>query len=499
MLKGSAPLLALLATVGLACGVTPSEAPQPDVDVAGNAPETIDTLVSFNQIAVYQGVKVTLLDEGAVTTPNAPVVPGRPALVRVHARTAPPAEGTSTFRKQLRLTAELRVHVDGEEDVVLTDGPRTITPTLDEAEIRSTFIFELEGDQVKPGARLSVELRDPSGNDPTTVRYPASDDEPGLSMNVGPVAPTLKVKLVPVQYDADGSGRLPPLDDKTVEGYRTGLYKLYPAADVEITVREPLNWPLVVEPTGAGWDGLLDAIMKTRRDDAPPDDVYYVGIFNPAPTEREYCARGCVLGVAPWTPIRDVAQRAALVVGYPSERAYGTMAQEIAHAMGRAHAPCGNPAGIDKKYPYTSGGIGVWGWDIVEKQLIDPDDRVYDFMSYCNPVWVSDYTFKALYERMVEDAEAAAAQGGTARKTAKTYRVAEDGSLRPGPTIDVVPGSVAGETFVLEDASHTTIGEIRGWFQPTSAIGGGYLVVADDAPVTTLKGARFVRTITRQK
>jgi hypothetical protein len=474
--------------------------PEPTVEVAGNAPETIDSIVSFNQIAVYQGVKVTLLDNGQVTAPNAPVVPGRPALVRIHAKTAPPPAGTATPRKPIRLKAELRVHVDGEQDIVLTDGPRTLTATLDEATITSTFNFELEAEQVKPGATISVSLFDPSGKDPTTVRYPA-EEEPALSMNVGPIAPKLKVRLVPVEYGGDGSGRVPPLDDETVEAYRKGLYKLYPVADVEVSIREPLKWPLVVEPTGKGWDELLDAIMKTRKGDAPPDDVYYVGIFNPAPTEREYCQRGCVLGVAPWSTLRETSFRAALVVGYPSERANGTMAQEIAHAMGRAHAPCGNPAGIDKKYPYTSGGIGVWGWDIIEKELIDPDDRVFDFMSYCNPVWVSDYTFKALYERMVQDAEAAAHEGGGGeeRRSAKTYRVAEDGSIRPGPTIDVSASSVADETFVLEDASHAVVGEIRGFFWPTSGIGGGYLVVPDDPPAAALKAARFVRAITLQK
>src|SRR5690606_20722700 len=144
-------------------------------------------------------------------------------LVRVHARTAPPAEGASTHRKPVRLKADLRIHVDGEEDVVLTDGPRTVTLTLDEATITSTFNFDLEGEQVKPGATLSVELYDPSGADPTTVRYPAKEDDPALPMNVGPLGPRLKVKLFPVRYEADGSGRLPPLDEKTVEEYRKGL------------------------------------------------------------------------------------------------------------------------------------------------------------------------------------------------------------------------------------------------------------------------------------
>jgi hypothetical protein len=66
--------------------------------------------------------------------------------------------------------------------------------------------------------------------------------------------------------------------------------------------------------------------------------------------------------------------------------------------MGRLHAPCGRPANIDDEYPYDSGRIGVWGWDPLTKELLDPEERVFDFMSYCQPVWVSDYTFQGLWQ-----------------------------------------------------------------------------------------------------
>lgn len=486
MFERAAVIFAVFASLGLACGNGSSESTSPPVVDAGTEPKDIASVVSVDQVAVYQGVKVTLVDEGSVVAENAPVIPGRPALVRIHARTVPRT-------KVPRLTAELRMHVPGREDVVVIDGPRTLTPAVEDGIITSTFNFELSAEQMAKGASLSVELRDPTGADPSTIRYPA---EGTLPMNVGGFAPTLKVKLVPVRYQADGSDRLPPLDPATIEGYRKGLYKMYPVAQVDVSVREPFSWPLVVQPDGAGWDQLLSAVVETRHDDAPDDDVYYVGIFNPAPTESDYCKKGCVLGVAPWARTTEIGLRAAMVVGYPSERSHGTMAQEIAHAMGRAHAPCGEPAAIDKKFPHPGATIGVWGWDVIERELIDPDQRVFDFMSYCNPVWVSDYTFKGIYERMVQVEEAKQPE---LRRLVKTYRVANDGSMRPGPTIRVLASTLsATDSFVLENAAHQPIGKVRGAFRPTSAIGGGLLLAPEEIPIATLKSARFAHAIATQ-
>lgn len=461
------------------------------------APRDIAGLVTVDHVAVYQGVKVTLVNAGAVVPPNAPVVPGRPALVRVHARTPP---RTKTFR----LVAELHVQVPGEPDVVVVDLPRTLTSEIVLGDLSSTFNFDLTGDQIRTGASLSVVLKDPTGADPTTARYPVTDPEsleaaPLLPMGVGPIGPTLKVKLVPVRYRADGSNRLPRLDPATVESYKQWLYRTYPVASVELTVREPFDWPLVVTSDGAGWSELLDAVIETRGDDKVADDLYYMGIFDPAATEREYCKEGCILGVAPPSLLSEVGLRTAMVVGYPSARANGTMAQELAHAMGRLHAPCGRPAAIDKKYPYTNATIGTWGWDIVDRQLIDPDERVFDFMSYCDPVWVSDYTFKALYERLVAVAE----PSRDPLVAIKAYHLGRDGSMRPGPTVSVRSASStlasATDSFVLEGLDRRPTGTVRGAFRPTSQIGGGLLLTPEAVPTATLTSTRFARAIAHEK
>ncbi len=82
-----------------------------------------------------------------------------------------------------------------------------------------------------------------------------------------------------------------------------------------------------------------------------------------------------------------------------------TIAHEIGHNLNLRHADCGQPAGIDLTFPYSNARTGVWGYDPRDGGSLVPPDRA-DFMSYCDPTWVSDYYFtNALRFRLIDDHE----------------------------------------------------------------------------------------------
>ena len=68
--------------------------------------------------------------------------------------------------------------------------------------------------------------------------------------------------------------------------------------------------------------------------------------------------------------------------------------------MRRQHIDCGGPKGIDSGYPYPTNQIadgtaaGYYGFDTVAAKIVWPTSA-RDFMTYCNPEWVSDYTYRA--------------------------------------------------------------------------------------------------------
>ncbi len=68
------------------------------------------------------------------------------------------------------------------------------------------------------------------------------------------------------------------------------------------------------------------------------------------------------------------------------------IAHELGHNLSLQHAPCGGPLGIDPAYPYDEASTGHWGWDIVERRLVSPQEH-FDLMAYCGPPWISDFSF----------------------------------------------------------------------------------------------------------
>jgi hypothetical protein len=271
-------------------------------------------------------------------------------------------------------------------------------------DLATTANVPIPGDRI--GAVLSYrvsiveEADSDDGGDNPNARHP----ERGLETHVVDAEQnTLRVTLVPFAYHHDGSGRLPDLSPERVEAYRNRFLQLYPVSEVEITVHEPVDWYERIAGDGTGWQNVGVTLFTMRTREAAPNDVYYYGMFNPADSLSAFCGGSCLLGVTllnndpPETG--SAGLRLALGVGF-DEVALDTSAHEIGHSHGREHAPCGGPEGVDPRYPHDGAKLGVWGYDIVGGDLVDPE-AFTDIMGYCDNQWVSDYTFKALLTRGV--------------------------------------------------------------------------------------------------
>src|SRR5215216_1687903 len=69
-------------------------------------------------------------------------------------------------------------------------------------------------------------------------------------------------------------------------------------------------------------------------------------------------------------------------------------AHELGHTWGQLHTPsCGPvPSTVDKDYPYSSGNIGVFGYDFTARQVKVP--TLPDIMGYCENPWISDFIYE---------------------------------------------------------------------------------------------------------
>lgn len=465
----------IFATILIACGGSVN-APPAAQDSGAPLPQSYPVLaarMSLSDVAVFQGVKATIVKSGAVVeTRNAPVIADRPALIRVYV--TPLVDW-----KPMPLTAELHLSLGGKEIATLTDT-KTITSASIDKDLQTTFDFSAAADQLPTDVEWSLSIRDtsvPKDRPEGAILFP--EDGSTLLLDAQGQS-SIRLKIVPIQYDADGSGRLPDTSDNQIALYRDTIFKMYPTSNVEISVRDPLPWNQKIEATGAGWDELLMALANVRASDAPPTDVYYIATFKPATSIQSFCSGGgCILGIAPLAGPNTVDGRIAMVLGYSGSGA-STLLQELAHSMGRNHAPCGGAGGPDPKYPYPKGAIGVFGWDLFAKKLIDPASSARDFMGYCYPVWISDYTYDNLYTRIrwVNKTAKSEWKSGQPGQSMQVMSIDGAGRAHLGP---VVHGSTIADehtvTITYSDASGTAVEKRRGRWLPYDNIPGGMLLV----------------------
>lgn len=307
-----------------------------------------------------------------VLTPAAasrPLVAGRPVTLRVR------------LHGKAALPVSVGVSVYDANGALLNGGPKSMSgpataPASEPSVTDSAYQYAMDPTWMRAGVRIDVQV-DPQH------RYVLDDPSAARATVTPPVVRGQVMRLSVVPVVIAGTQALLPEDDDV----RQALMAAYPLSDIVITRHAPYTSTTVTEALTAdnedtldAWGKLLGEIAALRKLEGVRGQHYYgfipkhdywgtVGIgYEPGST---------AVGRAPWT------------VG---ETGWGgTLRHESGHNFDRPHSPCGVSG--DSAYPYTGATLGTtWGYDRRTGKFLDPS-ATKDFMSYCSPGWVSDWTY----------------------------------------------------------------------------------------------------------
>jgi hypothetical protein len=434
--------------------------------------------VTITQIAGFQTVKVPLMLNGNLGTQKAPLVAGKEAIIRIYFK-------LDAGWTPHNIVAVLTVTAGGNTTVV-KDVLGPVMDSTEDVQI-SAFNLHLAPEQVTTDATYNVKIVDPNKSapptsDPAPQRFPK--DGTDISLRAQSTGASLKLVLVPMKYTADGSGRLPDTSQAQLDKYKAVFYSMYPVPAIDITVHAAINAPVALAANGSGWNTTLQTLSNLRNQEGGADKYYY-GIFEPTASFSTFCGGGCIAGLSLLAQQpTDSWAHAGIGLGYGgSQDGYDsgfTAAHEVGHQHGRNHAPtqCGQISGVDPYYPYAGGATNTYGWSLMDTgyfpagTLIGLKQQSYtvtDIMGYCPLKWISDYQYKALYDRVKSVNGATIIPGPT--KSYHWAMVDEHGTIvsnGPSFTGNTPPGG-----------EQKTIGRTTGWFYPYDHIGGGQLLVAD--------------------
>ena len=340
-----------------------------------------------------------------------PLVAGRPALLRVFVTN----DGMAGARRPpVRATFyrnDLPVH-----KAEIPGGDERLPDRPEEGDLAASSNAAIPAAVIQPGLEMVIEIDlggMPDSASDAGRRLPASGR---MALEVSEMPP-LELTLVPFLWT--------PNPDRTLADYLAGLTpddelfrmtrEILPVGDFRLNVREPV-WTSVESEA----EHTISILIE----------VYVVRILDDA--------RGHYMGIIPASERVGVA----FVPGKTGVSALNgdIIAHELGHNMNLRHAPCGGPSGVDPDYPYFDGTAGAWGYDIQSGSLVSPQN--YDLMSYCNPVWISDFHFtKALIYRRSEETPVPAARAASGTNLLLWGEVNEfaEAVLHPAFVVDAPP------------------------------------------------------------
>ena len=318
-----------------------------------------------------------------------PLMAGEAALLRVFVTaeqevnaTMPPVRATF-YRDGVEVhTANIRGQT--------TNIPRQVN----EASLLNSANAVVPGSVVMPGLEMVVEI-DPNQTLDTALGIVTRLPQTGRTALDVRSVPPFELTLIPFLWEENPDRSV--LTQTEGLSSESDLFRLtrdiLPVNEFRLTVHEPVLTSVDPTSDASGKLGPETALIYAMEG----AKGYYMGIFRSVGQSR----------------LRGIAR----IGGYISQSILdgNVIAHELGHNLSLLHAPGCGAGGPDPEYPYEDGTIGAWGYDFVNKSLVSP--ATSDLMTYCDPQWISDYSFtRALAHRsQVESPPLAASKVSSTR------------------------------------------------------------------------------------
>jgi hypothetical protein len=375
----SAPRLTNLGGVATAEGWTLGAQPGANTLVARVSPLPDVTFsitgrffsLSFGGIQLNQGTQTL---QGDI-----PAVAGRPALLRVIVRSDQPNSLNPMVRLRL-FAGNTLIRED-----LLQRNANGVPVNPDLSDPAQSWNVVLPASDIVPNLRAEAYV-----DQDATVPDVATAQMTSVPLNPVTLAP-LRIVFIPVHStirNATGN-----ISVSNVDAFLTATRQWIPSSTILPSFHSTYTTGLDLSLRDA-WSLLLAELQVIRILEGATDE-YYHGIIPNFP--------GIALGGLAFRPSSPASlSRTGLTYDGTLSGTSVTLPHELGHNLGRRHAPCGGPDGVDPLYPHSGALIGALPFDIVTSQLM-PAGPLRDFMSYCHPRWASDYTYDGILQWRLED------------------------------------------------------------------------------------------------